>query len=298
MKVRCVRLVGSDGRVFDSGGSITVGRGYPVASLSYGPGERGSLQIITNQPGSLGIFDAAAFETVDPTIPSSWVGTITDGRLHLGPASWQADGFWEAYYDRSDPIALRQVRHEIQLLGVDEEAWPMEYDLVKFPLPAGFILDRVRLQPAELVYGYTHGWLTDANLITIAESALISGAPVEPAIEQLAVLFSHELGHVPQLVSEIPDDGQQDPQRVWLFLALAWLDAHRHQFTDPLVQVEMLYADFDHPAELEPLVRWLQGPADEVIGPDVLTRNWKAYLQRTAREYAERRAADDADSAS
>jgi hypothetical protein len=40
------------------------------------------------------------FETVSNVIPSNWVVETTDGGvIHVGPASWLVDGFWEAFWE-------------------------------------------------------------------------------------------------------------------------------------------------------------------------------------------------------
>ena len=76
----------------------------------------------------------------------------------------------------------------------------------------------------------------------------------------------------------------------WLYLALAWLFENRDSVSDPLVQVEMIYADFDYPPEITSLVYYM--PCDE---PDLGSRelneariyaNWENYLQAEAKRFS------------
>jgi hypothetical protein len=152
-------------------------------------------------------------------------------------------------------------------------------DLVKFRIPAAFVLARAVPRPAELRYGYEHGWLDDADAVAIA-LALYGHGAVPPVVEELALLLSDDFDRVPSLVSRL-SQGEPDaegPARLWLFLALAWVHAHAADFADPYETVEMLYTDFGYPSSIEGMVRFMPPPPGQPTGMGALEERWRAYL--------------------
>ena len=103
------------------------------------------------------------------------------------------------------------------------------------------------------------------------------------------MLLSDEYDRVDELVDELegscPD--VPDPARVWLFLALAWLREQRDQYRDPFTVIEMLFADFGYPAEIENLVRFMPAPTG-AVGQGYLERQWDEYLTSAEVEYRNR----------
>ncbi|WP_077488493.1 DUF2247 family protein [Sinomonas mesophila] len=149
----------------------------------------------------------------------------------------------------------------------------MTEDLVKFRLTAAFVLARLRLLPSELAYGYTHGWFTTGR---------------DPrSFEPPAILLSNDYDRVPDLISEI-DETTENADRVWLFLALDWLYEHRDEYSEPLEIVEMIYSDFDYPAEIEGFVRFMPPPPGAATGNTAIERRWREYLRQRSEEYASR----------
>lgn len=135
----------------------------------------------------------------------------------------------------------------------------MSEDLVKFALPAEFVLARATPTPHELVYGYQHGWLDDEGVVQVAEAALSMGVTLPDAVEELALLLRDDRYRVAELIravaEQIPANDaalpRENPSRLWLYLALDWVYEHRADFVEPLEVIEMIYADFDYPAEIE-----------------------------------------------
>lgn len=172
-----------------------------------------------------------------------------------------------------------------------------------FVLPADFVAARVALRPAELAYGFRAGYLDERSVVQMAERVIASGAPGLRAIEELGLLLSDEYGRVPELVTEIESSvgpaplepplasGRQvesDPTRVWLYLVLAWLYSQRAEFSDPLGEIETIYADFGYPDEIDGLVRYLPAPPGQPSGPGAVEDRWRVYLTQRAAEFADR----------
>lgn len=163
----------------------------------------------------------------------------------------------------------------------------MSDDLVKFSLPAAFVVSRVRLDPGELAYGYAKGWLDEASTVGIAEQLVATGASSAP-VEELASVFRGEFWRVQQIVDEIEADAGSEPDRVWLFLALSWLHDHKDDYAEPFQIIEMLYSDFGYPEEIEGLVRFMPPPPGASTGLEGVEERWREYLRRMSSKYAAR----------
>ena len=167
----------------------------------------------------------------------------------------------------------------------------MSDDLVKFAIPAMFVTARVLLTPAEVVYGYRHGWIGDRDAVEVALAALKAGMDLPAAQEELALLLSDSLGRVPELLEDLArHPGEEcDPGGVWLFLALAWLHEHRSEHAEPLGVIEMLYADFGYPEEMEGLVRFMPASPGAASSREAIEQRWRDLLSRKAAQYRDRR---------
>jgi len=163
-------------------------------------------------------------------------------------------------------------------------------DLVKFTIPAEFVTARVSLTPGELVYGFRHGWLGDRAVVEVALAAYEAGRDLPSAEEELALLLSDSLERVPELVEDLARSSAEepDPGGVWLYLALAWLYEHRSEHLESLEVIEMLYADFGYPEEIEGLVRFMPPPPGAETGHRAIEQRWEDFLGRKSAQYRDR----------
>jgi hypothetical protein len=118
MIVRCVRQVSIVGVLQSPTDSwLTVGRDYTVLELAMDPtrseGFRSvEVRVEAGHDATPGLFSGTNFVVVDGRLPSNWRATISEnGRLDLGPESWQQRGFWEDYFDR-EPQAIATYESE------------------------------------------------------------------------------------------------------------------------------------------------------------------------------------------
>jgi hypothetical protein len=162
----------------------------------------------------------------------------------------------------------------------------MNYDLVKFKIPADFVAARVILTPAELAYGYRHDWIDEAACVHLALAGMHAVPEPSAAYEELALLLSDNLDRVSRLVDEIPADDNDG--EIWLYLALARLFEKRSESSDVLAVVEQLYADFGYPSEIESLVRYMPVKEGDDVGEDAIFTRWEEYLDRVVARYRSR----------
>lgn len=161
-------------------------------------------------------------------------------------------------------------------------------DLVRFNIPAEFINERIPyLTPAELKYGYKHGWVSEEGVVQLALAGLDKLPARSIPYEALALLISDQHDQIPDLVDQLDDD-LAEAWTTWLYLALSWVYSHRNEYEDPLQVVEMIYADFDYPTEIENLVRFMPAPPGQSASNSSIERSWQRYLEDKKDEYRRR----------
>jgi hypothetical protein len=166
----------------------------------------------------------------------------------------------------------------------------MRHELVVFNIPADFILARLIPTSAELAYGVHNGWLSRDDLVTIALAKLERGVDSTGPEEQLLVLSPNDHYTFEELLDVMATSYEpvERRARVWLFLALSWLLENLDDFDDPLGVIELLYADFEYPEEIQGLVRFMPPPPGQPTGLTALDNNWHHYVERVGKEYRER----------
>lgn len=131
----------------------------------------------------------------------------------------------------------------------------------------------------ELLYGFEHDFIDEKGVSEYAYEALTDKSPQE-AIE-LASLLPQEDYLTSNLLQSLADKDlspETDTAKPWIFLLLSFLFEHQENYEDPLEIVEELYADFDYPEEIAPLVRYMPPPEGVEGSEERLFENWKIAL--------------------
>ncbi len=79
-----------------------------------------------------------------------------------------------------------------------------------------------------------------------------------------------------------------DEQRVWIYLALAWLLEMKASIEDPFEVLEMLFEVFDHSTEFEGLIRWMPPPKGQAFGLPAVEQQWRRRVDRLGSEFRDR----------
>jgi len=158
-------------------------------------------------------------------------------------------------------------------------------DLIKPSIPWSFIRPRCKLTWREILFGLDNELLAPDAPREVAIDEMGEDPP--PAWMALAISEPSDLSHVQQLAEAEPPQLEEAIRDKWLFLVLAWF-LENPPAEDRLGIVEMVYADFGYPEDIEGFVRYM--PAD---APDLGSRErnegrlfdrWKAFVdERTAR---------------
>ena len=162
------------------------------------------------------------------------------------------------------------------------------------PIPYSFIRERALLSWQDALWGYERQLIGWSDIVAIAEDRLLLGSEDSMEIE-LACLEKSEAQQVGELLralaSNEPDDVGSTSDTKWLFLILAWLFDNRDAVSDPLGEVERIYADFDYPTEIESFVSYMPvtdgyDPSQHSIEENKvrLFSKWEQYLSEARQD--------------
>jgi hypothetical protein len=142
----------------------------------------------------------------------------------------------------------------------------------------------VVLTAEDAALGYRRGWLRAPEVVRWAEDALARGED-DASVIALAGLGAAELGEVGERLDDLVPDAYAGSSEVWLYLVLLAVYGSRGRIDDPLGVVEQVYADFEYPEAIAPLVRYMPAPPGAPLGEAALLDQWKDWLdqERTVR---------------
>ena len=119
MKVKCVRLLDSDGNEVKSSPWLTLGKTYHVLSIFLDAAGNRRFGVDSQTPGewpSNAEHQAECFEVVSTLVPSNWrVWIHESSAIGISPAAWQAPGFAEALFEH-DPATYPVFDRERQVI--------------------------------------------------------------------------------------------------------------------------------------------------------------------------------------
>lgn len=109
---------------------------------------------------------------------------------------------------------------------------------------------------------------------------------------EIAVIPENSRHLVHQLLSTLASQSKTEtanPTEPWIFLSLSFLFDNKHLYNDVYAELEMLYADFNYPEVIAPLIRYMPAPDGVEGSEDYLLENWKAVLSRYKKLFTEQR---------
>lgn len=153
-------------------------------------------------------------------------------------------------------------------------------------LPCSYALELVNLNFHDILFGVENGYLPYQTAIEHAKDELEhddSKAVLELASLSLApeeVKFPHSIHpFIDELANSISEDERNQSINKLLFIVLKWLYEHKENYEDPLMVVEVIYADFGYPKSMIPFVRYMP-----MSGPDIFAK-WKDFLDEQGKHF-------------
>lgn len=132
----------------------------------------------------------------------------------------------------------------------------------------------------EIKYGLDRGFLTPAGVVEYAVKRLSAGSSAEQY--ELACLTGDDANDVWECVARLAVkdvQGDRRSEEAWIFLVFLWVFINKDAYQDPLGVVEELYANFDYPESVAPIVRYMPAVDSALEGEDQLYRNWSNMLE-------------------
>jgi len=164
-----------------------------------------------------------------------------------------------------------------------------------YPVPYDFIVKNTHLSWCDVKWGYENNLIASDVPIKMAEQIVLTGSYIDSELE-LSFLMPESSNEVSLFLEKLCTGFEQDNdstiRQKWLFIVLSWLWNNRASFADPLSEVEIIYADFDYPAEIEGFVKYM--PPSDGYDPSThsqtenmnhLMENWVNYLEEKFVEY-------------
>lgn len=161
--------------------------------------------------------------------------------------------------------------------------------------PTSYILEKVHLMWAEVLWGYEHEFLNLSSVVEIAVNSLVESSDA-PLVIELAGLTEKDYWRVKEILRELSDDTSSPTTgyefKKWLYLVLDWIYTNLDSFADPLAKVEEVYADFNYPQEMEQFIRYMPetdssyDPSKHTLEENYqrLYQKWREYLIQAKKE--------------
>jgi hypothetical protein len=153
-------------------------------------------------------------------------------------------------------------------------------------IPFFFIKGLTRLSWVEAAWGYHNQYIGWSDAVDLACDCFTEN---DPTVVELAGLSKSEAFEAGQLLDTLAakacDGDEKMIKAKWLYLSLAWLFESRASSPDFLEGIEVIYSDFDYPADIAQFVNYM--PATDGYDPSAhsteenhsrLLSKWRSYL--------------------
>lgn len=157
------------------------------------------------------------------------------------------------------------------------------------PLQTAFVKKLASVDWREAVWGLEHGWLGWRSLVELAQS----GDPASDAASELARCGKDQSHEAVELARTLASrEGPPDIESIrkkWLYLSLAWLYSRRQDIPEVWKLVELLYAEFEYPEEMEDFVPYMPAKGEQNASPEEnMMAAWDKALVRMRERFAPR----------
>jgi hypothetical protein len=163
-------------------------------------------------------------------------------------------------------------------------------ELVKLRVSYKFLRHRAHMSWRDVRFGLVHELLDPDAPVDLALDQVGEVADPPQALLELAGVGPNEprMELIESLAEDEPPRAEDEIRYKWLYLVLAWIYEHRHEYTDPLQKVEEVYADFGYPQRISGFVRYMPMEGADLGSQEAnerrLFERWKQYLDGEGRK--------------
>lgn len=152
-------------------------------------------------------------------------------------------------------------------------------------IPYEFLRRHATLGWRDLEYGIAHGWTSYQAAVEKA----IDRLDEKSSRDEYDLSMADDDEDVSATIARLSNTESVDliaSESKWLYLRLAWLFVNKDRVEDPLEAVESLYAQFNYPTVVAPLVRWMPMVGDDLGSREKnlkrIYERWRHYLNASA----------------
>ncbi|WP_411380092.1 DUF2247 family protein [Pseudomonas sp. MPB26] len=151
-----------------------------------------------------------------------------------------------------------------------------------------FVMENIDLNWRDVLWGVEKGIINCDFAQKVADVNLTRGSMNELETE-LVLLDKVQVWAIKEKIRQLSSAEVTEEvvcsKKKWMYVALKWLFENRRKIEDALGLVELVYADFDYPAEIESFVRYMPSQCDYdprahsvEKNMERLYLNWGAFL--------------------
>ncbi len=164
-------------------------------------------------------------------------------------------------------------------------------------IPYSYIAKYVKLNWYDILFAVEHNFLKIESIREHALKVIAINPYCEAVIYELAIFFNDFysdydiINVVYKLSYKVSEEEKNEVQEKFLYVILSWLYDNKNNVTAPLEAIEIIYADFNYPNEIQELIRYM--PNDDVnisslkgnIGLENIYNKWRVYLNCRKEKY-------------
>ena len=134
-------------------------------------------------------------------------------------------------------------------------------NIMRTPIGPEFIIKNFNLCWREILFGTEEHLIGIRTPVYYALALMEKSHNVHEKVIDLAGLTKDELYQVTDIVRELSAEEDIIPveklKRKWLLVLLSWLHNNKQNYKNLSQLCEEIYADFDYPVEMIPLIPWM-----------------------------------------
>ena len=162
--------------------------------------------------------------------------------------------------------------------------------MIPRPLPDDFISRQPLATWSEIHFGQEKGWVGWRSCINQAIRKIGEIEDPGETLIELSEASKESASRVFELVMDLARSehfqSESEIKTKWLYIVLSWLYENRSAIENPFREIEILYADFDYPDEIEAFVAfmppkdgWRPGEHSQLENRERMQRLWQEFLE-------------------
>jgi len=142
---------------------------------------------------------------------------------------------------------------------------------------------------SDLRFGMDRGYISAQGVVEFAMASLTASSG--EAHFALAGMRGEDRWDVDGVLEKLEALAGSDLEKCkvhWWYLLLLWVYKNPSIYDDSLSIAEELYAEFDYPERMAPIIRYMPSQSNYAGGQEELMENWRSLLEAVAESFVAR----------